>query len=116
MFEFFSISLYIVPAAALILFLFFDQKLKALIYGSLIVFTTSLNNVLKNLYHQPRPYMLEDEILAYKSNLSKSRVLERVRQALRPRHGVLRYVFHDARNHVSRTLQPFPEVLYFGNS
>lgn len=51
MFLFFSYSLYVLPISEGIAFLFFDNKLGALLYGCMIVLVVAINSLLKNIYH-----------------------------------------------------------------
>lgn len=51
MFLVFSYSLYVLPCIALIAFLFMNNKLGALLYGIMILFSVASNSLLKNIYH-----------------------------------------------------------------
>lgn len=51
MFLVFSYSLYVLPSIAGIAFLFLDNKLGALLYGGMILFSVASNSLLKNIYH-----------------------------------------------------------------
>lgn len=51
MMKFFSDWLNIYPAIALLVYMFRSNKLSALLYGGVIMFTVSLNAMLKNIYH-----------------------------------------------------------------
>ncbi|CAK60732.1 unnamed protein product (macronuclear) [Paramecium tetraurelia] len=68
MFNFFSNWINIFPGIALLIFIFTENKLASIIYMCLIQFTISFNSVLKNVYHQPRPYWIEPDIVALSCN------------------------------------------------
>lgn len=68
MFLVFSYSLYVLPCIALIAFLFMNNKLGALLYGIMILFSVASNSLLKNIYHQARPFFIEEEIQPYECN------------------------------------------------
>ncbi|CAD8096044.1 unnamed protein product [Paramecium primaurelia] len=68
MFNFFSNWINIFPGIALLMFIFTENKLASIIYMCLIQFTISFNSILKNVYHQPRPYWIESDIVALSCN------------------------------------------------
>ncbi|CAD8091114.1 unnamed protein product [Paramecium primaurelia] len=68
MFLVFSYSLFLLPSIAGIAFLVLDNKLGALLYGWMILFSAASNSFLKNLYHQARPYFIVQEIEPYECN------------------------------------------------
>jgi hypothetical protein len=46
-------------------FILMNCKLNALLYFSLCCASVGTNEILKSIYHQPRPYMTTDQIKAY---------------------------------------------------
>ncbi|CAD8065744.1 unnamed protein product [Paramecium sonneborni] len=68
MFNCFSDWINLLPQIAFLIFIFTENKLAYIIYVCLIQSITSINSVLKNLYHQPRPYWIESEIQALSCN------------------------------------------------
>ncbi|CAD8197694.1 unnamed protein product [Paramecium pentaurelia] len=68
MFLVFSYSLYVLPSIAGIAFLILDNKLGALLYGGMILFSVASNSLLKNIYHQARPFFIVEEIEPYECN------------------------------------------------
>ena len=61
-------SVYIAPAAVFLLYLFKNNKLQYMTYILAICIEIFINSMLKNFYSQPRPYMVEQDIDAYKLN------------------------------------------------
>ncbi|CAD8198543.1 unnamed protein product [Paramecium octaurelia] len=68
MFLVFSYSLYVLPSIAGIAFLILDNKLGALLFGGMILFSVASNSLLKNIYHQARPFFIVEEIEPYECN------------------------------------------------
>ncbi|CAD8203126.1 unnamed protein product [Paramecium octaurelia] len=68
MFLVFSYSLYVLPCIAIIAFLILENKLGALLYGGMILFSIASNSLLKNFYHQARPFFIVQEIEPYECN------------------------------------------------
>ncbi|CAD8206382.1 unnamed protein product [Paramecium pentaurelia] len=67
-YEFFSDIVFIPPIAAFYCFIYDDNKLNSLLYLSVVVTSVTTNEILKNIYHQARPYMIEPEIKSLKCN------------------------------------------------
>ncbi|CAK59603.1 unnamed protein product (macronuclear) [Paramecium tetraurelia] len=65
---FFSDWLNIFPGIALLVFMFRENKLGAILYGCMIMFIVSLNSLLKNIYHQARPFWTEEDIKGLQCN------------------------------------------------
>ncbi|KAM3132491.1 hypothetical protein pb186bvf_015450 [Paramecium bursaria] len=61
MFLFFSYLAYIPPIASIYCYLFRDNKLNSILYLVVVIISVTSNELLKSLYHQPRPYMIEDD-------------------------------------------------------
>ncbi|CAD8119397.1 unnamed protein product [Paramecium sonneborni] len=68
MFLVFSYSLYVLPSIAGIAFLILNNKLGALLYGGMILFSVASNCLLKNIYHQARPFFIVEDIEPYECN------------------------------------------------
>ncbi|CAK57777.1 unnamed protein product (macronuclear) [Paramecium tetraurelia] len=67
-YEFFSDIVIIPPIAAFYCFVYDDNKLNALLYLGVVITSVTTNEILKNIYHQARPYMIEPEIRSLKCN------------------------------------------------
>lgn len=65
MFNFFTYIVFLPPMIAFISFVVLDCKLNVLLYMSLCVGSACFNELAKNVYHQPRPYMVESTISRY---------------------------------------------------
>jgi hypothetical protein len=59
MFNIFTYIVFVPPFVAFLAFIFMDCKLNVLIYGVVVICSVTANEILKNIYHQPRPYMVE---------------------------------------------------------
>ena len=62
MFEFFTAMAFVPPFVGIFAFIFMGCKLNALLYFSICCFSIGVNETLKSLYHQPRPYMEMNDI------------------------------------------------------
>ena len=60
---------YLPPFIALIALIFLDKKLNMILYLIVCACTLTANNILKNLYHQPRPYMTTNFIQGFYNNI-----------------------------------------------
>jgi hypothetical protein len=56
---------FVPPGVAFIAFIVMDCKLNVLLYMTAVLASVTANELLKNIYHQPRPYMAESEIRGY---------------------------------------------------
>lgn len=62
LFNFFTYIVFLPPLIAFIAFIFMDCKLNVLTYFAVMICSVVTNELLKNIYHQPRPYMSEVSI------------------------------------------------------
>ncbi|CAD8118082.1 unnamed protein product [Paramecium sonneborni] len=67
-YEFFTYIVFIPPIAAFYCFVYDNNKLNSLLYLSVVVVSVTTNEILKNIYHQARPYMIEPDIKSLKCN------------------------------------------------
>ena len=68
-FDFFTYIVFVPPVIVFIAFMVMDCKLNALIYTAAVIASVTANELLKNIYHQPRPYMVESEIKGYQISI-----------------------------------------------
>lgn len=62
MFNFFTYLVFVPPLIVFLAFIAMDCKLNVIIYMVVVLASVGANELLKNIYHQPRPYMTEPEI------------------------------------------------------
>ncbi|CAD8117495.1 unnamed protein product [Paramecium sonneborni] len=67
-YEFFTYIVFIPPIAAFYCFIYDNNKLNSLLYLSVVVISVTMNEILKNIYHQARPYMIEPDIKSLRCN------------------------------------------------
>ncbi|CAD8111150.1 unnamed protein product [Paramecium primaurelia] len=67
-YEFFTYLVFIPPLAAFYCFIYDDNKLNSLLYLAVVIASATTNELLKSIYHQARPYMIETDIQSLKCN------------------------------------------------
>jgi hypothetical protein len=65
MYQFFTMLAFVPGLLGIVAFVLMDCKLNALLYFCVCAFSIGSNELLKSIYHQPRPYMAETSIKAY---------------------------------------------------
>lgn len=65
MFKFFSLIIQLPIFLGVLQFMLSRKKIESLLYLFLCIIGFVTNGLLKNTYHQPRPYWVEDEIKGY---------------------------------------------------